>query len=187
MTGQQINEKVERHIKSFDLGIDYDPSNGPALHPNDRLTSCPGRSFGWDYLADRGVAPHPDTIGVPQDWDSRYYSGYFDKSRNQVRPLREGDDDDAQTWGEKPQADFAGTPIRDLHHYLGQIGYAAPVGAFNGHGSVFHVTLKYAIKAFKVRYMPNDSLTSQQHGRVDYRTAEFILKVMMAYAQVGPI
>lgn len=123
LTDAQIEARVASYVESKDLGFDYEAIWGPALHPSSRVVSCPGRLFGWAYLAKRGVVPDPQDIEIPVDMEQAY-SGIFKR----VSKLLEKDNDTESTWGGKNHTAVSGDPILELHEDLRSIGYPIPLG-----------------------------------------------------------
>jgi N-acetyl-anhydromuramyl-L-alanine amidase AmpD len=182
-TDAQIEAEVQSHVKSKNLGFDYDFQWGLALHPNSRLTSCPGRHFDWAYLATREIVPDPWREELPDGWKKAAYSGVFELDKD--LELRLDDDDHGQVWGGAPRQWQAGSPVRELHDDLTAIGYTIPIGSMNDDGHQYTKLLEIPVKAFKARYM-QDTIKKHVDGRVDVATAEMIKRVVAAYAR-GPI
>lgn len=184
LSQDEIETRVAAHIKSKDLGFDYDPSWGLALHSSARLVSCPGRDYRWPDLVRWGLVPDPDLSELPGDWATTAYSGIFSHSPD--IQLRDQDDDTISLFGANTPQGFTGTPVRELHDDMIAIGYALPLVAWNGNGHKYTHLLMNVVKGFKARYMPSLNPKANAYGRVNIEIAMMIKRVRAAYDR-GPI
>lgn len=187
LSESEIAEKVIAYVETKNLKFNYESKWGSALHPSGRLVTCPGVMFRWGYLADRGVVPDPASVDLDVDWAHTAYAGIYATAETPPLRLRIGDDDGTKKWGGKVRVNFSpGSPVRELHDDLRAIGYAVPIGLWNGDGHEFSGLLKNAVKAFKARYMQTEPTNKTLHGEVDTAAAEMIKRVVAAYGR-GPM